>query len=386
MTWDEEIAPLRAATAARYDVFVRTRRSDLRWVTVIVGAYVVRIWDDTAVLMREAVASLNADFRKTLMQEGRIRRDPRGYTRWTGVVEIDLIHPNMLCSRMKTELLSGFGIDFAKIHKLERVVILHVHMIIDGRGHESWNLIDKSIRSRWSVGPRQVHFAEIYKNGTVSDNIKRLSDYSVKFKFFYSRGWLDRKTEYYREEYETKWIDYVQAMYRTIGLDNLTISSVSSRSSYGSRVYSNTSESVVEKQDSQALQLTIPTAHSDKDNTKPSYYQVQEYNPNGKYTVIPIHKFNVRKDNMRIKEILPYINLDKISDETLSELCDHLDRMGGQRRTSASLEAQYGDANADALSDLEVEQARLDLDQTRADVERSRAQAVVDLADAACLS
>lgn len=385
MSWDLEVARHRELTAADYAVFRRTRRSDLRWVTVVHGAFVVRPGDDTAAQMRDAVAHLGAEWREVLMEGGRIRRDPRGYTRWTGVVELDLLHPRMLCSRMKNELLAGFGVDSESISIEERVVVLHTHMIIDGRGHRSWSDMDRDLRSRWSDGPRQVHFAKIHECGTVSENIDRLAGYSTKFRFAYSRGWLDRKTEYLKSEFEPEWREYLENAYRVIGLDKLAISSVRSRSKEGSRAYGRETSFEDKTPDSEVLQLT-PSSES-KYNYSKSYDQLQTmtYYENGSVVYSPIRYDSKVRYSVRIQDLIPYVDLEKITDETLADLCDAIERSGGITGTPERLEAQYGDE----LGDIAIQQARMELRRTRAEMAKLsaeatklRAEATDDLADA----
>jgi hypothetical protein len=84
---------------------------------------------------------------------------------------------------------------------------------------------------------------------------------------------------------------------------------------------------------------------------------------------------------MRIHEIIPYIDAEKMTAKTFIDIWSRLERMQGPEGTDdvSALELQYGDP----LYDIEVEQARLNLEQTKAEIARLRAEATSDLADAA---
>lgn len=82
---------------------------------------------------------------------------------------------------------------------------------------------------------------------------------------------------------------------------------------------------------------------------------------------------------MRAHEIMDYIDLDRISQETLRELIDVFDRASLGPIDLAALEAQYGQAAAD----VELAQARAELAKTRAETEKQKASAARDRAEAA---
>jgi hypothetical protein len=76
---------------------------------------------------------------------------------------------------------------------------------------------------------------------------------------------------------------------------------------------------------------------------------------------------------MRISEIIPYLNIEKIKAGVLRDLLRATRRWSQPKRTSASLQAQYGDE----LHDLEIQQAYLTLEKTRAEIAKTRAETVV---------
>lgn len=364
MTWDEQAAEHRAAVHADYAVLRRSPRDALRWVTVIHAAWVVGPWDGTAALVRDAATRLAAEWRETLMRSGRIRRDPRGHTRMVGVIELDLLHSAVTSSAMKQALLNEFGIDTSRLGKHQRVLVLHTHMVIDGRGHASWSALDHDLRAQWP-GPRRVHVAHLYDEGTVAKNLNTLADYSTKFKFMYSKALLGQKAQFTGLEYEEVWTKYVKNIYREIGFENLKISTLNSRA-INSRVYSDSSDFVGESPENRAFQLshTVDLDEDVKTNEQTNYSNEEHY-----VGII---------DQMRIREILPYVDIDKMTVRTLRDLCDALDRMSAGTSREQQLHVQYGDEEAD----IGIEQARLDLEHTRAEVEGLRAEAAKDYAAA----
>ncbi|MGN8095767.1 hypothetical protein [Methylobacterium sp. 22177] len=332
--------------------------------TVIHAAWVVQLRDGTAALVRQAATQLAAQWRETLMRTGRIRRDPRGYTRLVGTIELDLLHSAVTSSRMKAALLSEFGIDVGGLGKHDRVLVLHTHMLIDGRGHASWSDLERDLRAQWP-GPRRVHVARLYDTGTVTENLNTLADYSTKFKFVYSKALLGQKSEFTGVKYEKAWSEYVMNAYREIGFDNLKISTLDSRAK-GSRVYSDLPVSEGENSEIEAFQLTPDASKNEETTThEPAINNDDEID-------------KVILEHMRAIEILPYINLNKMTVKTLGELCDALDRMSAGTSREYQLHVQYGDEEAD----LRIKQARVDLEHTSAEVERLRAEAAKDYAAA----
>lgn len=384
--WEEQIARLRSDTLVNYRILRRTPRSDLRWVTVVHAASVVRLDDCCYSELVEAAAVIRANWRQTMMNGGRIRRDPRGYTRWVGVIELDLLHPRMICSRMKSELLSGFGIDFASLQNEERIIVLHSHMLVDGRGHKSWGDLERDIKRQWSSGPRQVHIAQIYKTGTLLQNINELAAYSTKFKFLYSKAWLGERTSFGSRSYGADWTEYVRNAYIAIGIENLSISSVHSRAGKMGKVYSKREEFTAEKGKLNDLQLILSNTRYDEYEHKDAPREHGGIMFKGTVLKCKIiehsNAVNMEGYTMRLKDILPYMDLDKLSAESWRDIYAALSRMDGCLASSSSLEAQYGDP----LGDLEIAQAYLELEQTRADIEHSRAQAASELADVRALN
>lgn len=351
--WATETRAHREAVHASYGVLRRTNRHDLRWVTVIHAAWVVRVGDDIGPIVR-AAADLGAEWREVLMRGGRIRRDPRGYTRMSGVIEIDLLHSLLISSPMKKALFAEFGIGVSGLSREDRVLVLHTHVLIDGRGHPSWTALERDLRQQWP-GPRRVHLGKIHSEGTVSENVDRLADYSTKFELKYSKGNLDgRRAEYFRIDYEPEWREYIKRLYKAIGFAGLEIATVKSRSS-SSRVYGETSEFRGEIEKNAGLQLEH--GQEQQEHTREDIGD---------------------SDNMNIRDIIPYINLDKITVDTLRDIEDALDRMSSPTPRSEQLQIQYGDEE----EEIRIEQARLDLEQTRAEIDRTRAEAVKDLATA----
>lgn len=223
---------LRAQVRQTFQVFSRTPHAALRWVTTVIAAYVVDLNDDIRDQVRRDVEEYHERRRAVYRKSGYIRRNIKtGQTRWAGVIELDLLHPRMIasCSKMKLGLLLEMGVDVFTIDRnRQRILILHEHAIVDGRGHPSIDHLARDLRETWP-GPRRLHFDTTYPTNTVAesaDNLARLAGYCTKNRFEYSISWNGSRTRYH-VDYEDTWKEYVLGCYAAIGSADMLDANVS---------------------------------------------------------------------------------------------------------------------------------------------------------------
>jgi len=214
----------RQSVTADFLTMARAPRERLRWITLILAVRVVRLGDDPAHEVASIIEALPAELRACAMTSGFIKRG----TRWAGVVEIDLLHPRLLGGAVKRDLIGLLaGVDPDTLAPDQRVIVVHLHAVVDAKGHVSPEKFVRDARKFWP-GARRVHSASIWTEGTVAENLERLASYSTKLRFQYSQSWDGTKTKFFMP-YEPAWKAWMHRLHDNLGLSNLVISSVSSR-------------------------------------------------------------------------------------------------------------------------------------------------------------
>jgi hypothetical protein len=252
----------RKAVEAAYLTMARTPRERLRWITVILDVRVVTLTDDPSGDIGAIVECLRQDWRACAMRSGYIKRG----TRWAGVVEIDLVHPRLLGGAAKRDLIGELGgVDPATLTADQRLIITHLHVVVDCQGHASPAILEKDIRAQWP-GPRRVHSAKIKPDGTVADNLERLASYSTKLKFQYSQSWEGKNTKFFMS-HEPEWKVWMQRLFDDVGLTTMVFTSVTSRAAECPFFNAKTVAAQGVTEDSHPLQLIVP--HEQEDTTTP---------------------------------------------------------------------------------------------------------------------
>ncbi len=217
------LAELRAATHRNLAVLDRVPRQWLRLVTVIITAIKVKLTDDVASAVAAEMAKFEPEFRGCAMVSGRLTRG----TRWAGVIEIDLAHPAFL-KVQKRKLLQCFGIE--DIAADDRVIIVHLHAVVDFRGHASPDVFVRDLRKAFP-GPNRIDARRMHEDKTMAQNLDRIAGYCTKHMRAYS-VWGEEengRTRFYSEN-EPEWSTWMDRLYTNISIDNTLFSSVSSRS------------------------------------------------------------------------------------------------------------------------------------------------------------
>lgn len=217
-------AAIRDRAIRDYGVLDRTPLEYLRFVTIVAHAAVCSRPDDPALVETVAQkAQAFADlFKATLRATGTCGR---GATRWAGVLEVDLVHPRMAGGAHKQRLfVDVFGLQSEDVDQKDRIAVLHLHAVIDVRGH-GIEMLDKVLRETWP-GARRVELRRLHADKSVEGNLKRLAEYSTKYRYRYAEAWLGRRTKYYMPV-EKEWQQALDNMYGHIG--DLIVANVVSR-------------------------------------------------------------------------------------------------------------------------------------------------------------
>ncbi|CAO4145081.1 hypothetical protein LPLAFNJD_LOCUS1854 [Methylorubrum aminovorans] len=379
MTWASEIAAYRNDVAASFGVFRRSPHSSLLWVTVVIDSFIVTLDDDVSVRVRDAVTAYHAERRSAYRRSGRISRNPRGQTRWSGCIEIDLIPAKLarMCSRSKSSLLAELGVDVTALRSDQYVLVVHEHALVDHRGHASADAFKRDLRAAWP-GCRRVHTTELHQTGTVAENVARLAAYGSKFCFRHGVAWDGRRTQF-MGDYSPEWREYVRRVYETVGIYRLLNSNVATQAGQGMaarRMYAAQAISAGGTAETEALQLCVSETSSvneEHNATKSSHYEYdtgREFEGNGR--------------RMRAREFIDnyddYIDFTKIETEFYAEIKSALDRQDGGPMTPALMRAMYSPEAE--REELELEQLRLCLKRTHAQINRLEAAAARDRAAA----
>jgi hypothetical protein len=215
----------RAAVERNFLVLGHTPRERLTFGTLILAAIVVRLGDDISARTRAIIDDFRHELPAALMRSGRIGRNR---TRYTGVIEFDLLIPRLLGGRKKRELMTELGVDVDALdNRTDRVVIVHLHCVLDHRGHRSRAAMMRDLRHQWP-GNWRVHGAKLHEDKPVVVNLTNLASYSTKLKTTYSEAWQGRPTRFH-QDYEATWRRWMEALIDDVGLHNLIVSSVKSQ-------------------------------------------------------------------------------------------------------------------------------------------------------------
>ncbi|WP_461653606.1 hypothetical protein [Methylorubrum aminovorans] len=349
------------------------------WVTVVIDSFIVTLDDDVSVRVRDAVTAYHAERRSAYRRSGRISRNPRGQTRWSGCIEIDLIPAKLarMCSRSKSSLLAELGVDVTALRSDQYVLVVHEHALVDHRGHASADAFKRDLRAAWP-GCRRVHTTELHQTGTVAENVARLAAYGSKFCFRHGVAWDGRRTQF-MGDYSPEWREYVRRVYETVGIYRLLNSNVATQAGQGMaarRMYAAQAISAGGTAETEALQLCVSETSSvneEHNATKSSHYEYdtgREFEGNGR--------------RMRAREFIDnyddYIDFTKIETEFYAEIKSALDRQDGGPMTPALMRAMYSPEAE--REELELEQLRLCLKRTHAQINRLEAAAARDRAAA----
>lgn len=374
MTWNGDIAALRSAVDTSYAVLARTPHEALLWLTTVIAVFIVCLDDDISDAVREAVDDYHAARPGVFRRSGRTYRSPRGWTRWTGVIEMDLINPTIArkLSPTKADLLAELGVDVTALAPDQRIIVLHEHAVIDHRGHPSADALLRDIRTAWP-GARRVHSKRLHTEGTIAENLGRLASYGTKFVMRYSVSWNGRKTSYL-SDYEREWRDYMCRLYQQIGVARLLNANITTQASNGSGTREMHTASPVlraETDEGGRFQLSPPEGLQDGCDD-------YETDKGFKDTTATVHDTK-ETEGMRAHEIIDgYVDPETITKDALGELERALARQG-PGLSPEEIAIMYGDEERD----LRLEQQRLDADKTRAEIARLRAAAARDRAEAA---
>lgn len=253
-----DINEWRQSVTADYLTMARAPRDRLRWTTLILAVRVVRLGDDPSDEVISIIEQLPDELRACAMQSGFLKRG----TRWAGVVEIDLVHPRLLGGAAKRDLIGILaGIDPDTLTADQRLIVVHLHAVVDSKGHTKPDKFADDMRKCWP-GPRRVHSASIWTEGTVAENLTRLASYSTKLWNHYSEAWEGRATRRLMAR-EPEWTAWMHRLHDAIGLPNMVVSSVSSRAAQCPR---SDDESLIPQgfdENPEGPQLKVPDSNED---------------------------------------------------------------------------------------------------------------------------
>lgn len=221
-----DIERWREDVRAFYLTMARAPRDRLRWITVILAVRVVRLSDDPSAEVARMIEEFRSEWRSCAMQSGRIKRG----TRWAGVVEVDLAHPNLLGGAAKRDLIHQLGgVDPGTLDvQRDRVIVVHLHAVVDFKGHDTPDEFAADARRHWP-GPRRVHVAHIWE-GSVAEQLDRLASYSCKRRDRYSMAWEGKRTQFFLP-HEHPWRAWMIRLHDRVGLANMVVANVKSRAS-----------------------------------------------------------------------------------------------------------------------------------------------------------
>lgn len=206
--------------------YLTTReRRHLRWLTIILKVLRVREADiidpDGRRKVCAEIAKIAADYRRewTGMARGRSLSG----LRWRGVIEID-IRRHVAEGGHSAATMAALGADTAALAADERLVVVHVHLVVDGAGRAADDDLDGSgwadevgdvLRSIWRA-PWGVHITGLRTDQTVPEAVERLYGYCAKDRRQYATGGLGGAVTKYGDAYEWSWTRLVTAAYAGI--------------------------------------------------------------------------------------------------------------------------------------------------------------------------
>lgn len=207
-----EIDRWRAGVDQAFRRLSRVPRPQLLWMTIIGSAIVVTAGDHSEIV-KSAISDLETKVRS------RCRRKLSGM-RIRGVHEIDILAPTTHhLGAHKRATLERLSVTIGDIRRDERVLLVHLHCVID-IGHHRAEKVRAEFAAEFS-GPWRTLGKPINGDGSVADNVSRLSSYSSKLKVAYADAWAGRRTKF-GSLYEPEWIQTFRSTVAGIGLDALT--------------------------------------------------------------------------------------------------------------------------------------------------------------------
>ena len=209
-----EIEDYRSRVEREFLRFSRAPQERLSWLTIIADPLVVEPGDHG-----EAVAKSLRDMERKLI--ARCRRSLRGM-KIRGVHEVDVLAPSACrIGRHKADLLRTLGVDVATVASDRRILVPHLHCIVDRADHTPERLAEQ-MKAEFP-GPWRTFAKPLFSDRPLSENLKSLAGYCTKMKAAYSDAWAGRSTKYV-EVYENIWIDTLRMTLSSIGLDDLYFS------------------------------------------------------------------------------------------------------------------------------------------------------------------
>lgn len=209
-----EIEDYRSRVEREFLRFSRAPQERLSWLTIIADPLVVEPGDHG-----EAVAKSLRDMERKLI--ARCRRSLRGM-KIRGVHEVDVLAPSACrIGRHKADLLRTLGVDVATAASDFRILVPHLHCIVDRADHTPERLAEQ-IKAEFP-GPWRTLAKPLHADRDLRSNLESLSSYCTKMKVAYSDAWAGRTTKY-ADFYESSWIETVRSTLTSIGLQNLYFS------------------------------------------------------------------------------------------------------------------------------------------------------------------
>ena len=193
--------------------FLSYPKSELTWVTVIIGAIRVNEYDrpHRKANQQQVRAMLDA-FRADWVGMTRSRAVPG--MMWRGFYELALVEQIRDRSH-HSALFEDLGQDVSALVPDERMLVVHVHLVAVLDGNDP-DCLRSTLRDYWP-GRWRTQVKGLYDHQTVSEAVTSLWKYSSKNVSSYSRGGLnDEKVKYYKP-YDASWSLYVQSLYNSIG-------------------------------------------------------------------------------------------------------------------------------------------------------------------------
>ncbi len=167
--------------------------SDLRWVTIIIGAIRINETDaNNPEVVSDAVQRLIAGYRQGWLSLTRGRALP-GLV-WRGVMELEL-HHEVPTGSHRHSLLSDIGCDVAPLARGERILVVHTHLVAS-LGSVTEGDLRAALRTKWP-GRWRTQVKGLFTHQTVHEAVRDLCSYCHKHRLQYSTGGLaDEKVKF----------------------------------------------------------------------------------------------------------------------------------------------------------------------------------------------
>lgn len=210
----QEIDRYRGRVEREFLRFARAPQERLSFVTIIGEPLVVEAGNHG-----DSVADALAQIERKLI--ARCRRSLPGM-KIRGVHEVDVLAPNACrIGKHKGDLLRSLGVDVGTVTTEKRILIPHLHCVVDRSGHDSGRLADQ-MRAEFP-GPWRTLVKPLFTDRSLRDNLESLAGYCTKMKVAYCDAWTGRTTKY-ADLYEANWVETVRLTLGTVGLENLYFS------------------------------------------------------------------------------------------------------------------------------------------------------------------